>query len=123
LKTTLPHYVKAPIAIALAAICGCVAIACQSSKVIDPSDKVVLNTADASRLADGSIKIGMARAKIVDMLGRPQRTETYGNTEFLFYNVPWQFSLYADSSNPIAIKDGKVSGKGKIYYAMFSSKK
>jgi hypothetical protein len=53
---------------------------------------------------------------VINQLGAPVRQEMQGTTEFLFYHLAWQFAAYADERNPIAIKDGKMIGFGKVYY-------
>ena len=111
-------YLKRGIAIALASMW---AAGCQS-QAFEPGDRV-LDANIASNLINGTIKVGMKRKEIVQWLGPPQRTETYGDTEFLFYNAPWYMAGAALATNPIAIKDGRVCGLGKTYYATFSSKR
>ena len=97
------------------------AAGCQS-QAFEPGDRV-LDANIAGNLINGTIKVGMKRKEIVQWLGPPQRTETYGDTEFLFYNAPWYMAGAALTTNPIAIKDGRVCGLGKTYYATFSSKR
>jgi hypothetical protein len=94
---------------------------CQS-QAVEPGDRV-LDINIAGKLINGTIKVGMKRKEVVQWLGPPQRTETYGDTEFLFYNAPWYMAGAALTTNPIAIKYGRVCGLGKTYYATFSSKR
>jgi hypothetical protein len=73
----------------------------------------------ASALINGTIEIGMKRSKVLDLLGPPQRIETYGTTEFFFYNPPWTMAIGAMGRLPIAITDGKVAAFGQAYYYKF----
>ena len=73
----------------------------------------------ASALVSGYVKIGADRSAVIAQLGTPQRKETYGNTEFFFYNVPWQLAIGAVGRLPIAIADGKVVGFGKSNYESY----
>jgi hypothetical protein len=91
---------KAVVVIILATMCGCL------------SDR-------QNALVNGQIKVGMERAKVTAYLGPPQRTETYGATEFLFYSPPVLATLAAVPYNPVAITDGRVAGLGMIYYQSF----
>ena len=71
----------------------------------------------SNALVSGRIKIGMKRDDVVWLLGSPQRTETKGPTEFLFYTPVWYVSpLLVKSQNPVAIRDGLVVGLGQSYY-------
>jgi hypothetical protein len=106
------------IAFVLVTICGCVDMGCQTPSG-DSAQRILTNPHAASSLINGTIKIGMEKAKVIETLGTPHKTETYGDTEFLFYNTPWYMAPSAITSNPIAIKDGKVSGLGQSYYASF----
>jgi hypothetical protein len=117
-KSRPAPYFKKAIASALASV---LAAGCQNPAV-EPRDRV-LDVKVASNLINGTIKLGMKRKEVVGWLGSPQRTETYGDTDFLFYNAPWYMAGAAFSTNPVAIKDGRVCGLGKTYYATFSSKR
>lgn len=80
----------------------------------------MLGPDQAGALINGTIRVGMDRKQVVERLGTPPKTETYGATEFLFYSPPWYMAAGTIFSNPIAITDGKVAGFGKIYYANFA---
>src|SRR5262245_11090557 len=84
--------------------------ACQSSEKILPPNV-------ASGLVNGSLHVGMTRAAVVAQLGEPQKVETSGNMEFLFYRAPWTMSWATWTSNPIAVLDGKVVGLGSSFYS------
>jgi hypothetical protein len=73
--------------------------------------------AQTNSLINGKIKLGMSRGDVVAYLGPPQKSETVGSTEFLFYTPVWYvLPLFVSSQNPIAIRDGKVVGMGKSDY-------
>jgi hypothetical protein len=92
--------IKAAVALALATMCGCL------------SER-------QNALVNGQVKVGMEKTKVIAYLGLPQKTETYGATEFLFYDPPVLATLAAIPYNPVAIRDGKVSGVGMVYYKTF----
>jgi hypothetical protein len=76
-----------------------------------------MHFAQTNALINGKIKIGMTRGDVVAYLGPPQKSETVGSTEFLFYTPVWYvLPLFVSSQNPIAIRDGKVVGIGKSDY-------
>jgi hypothetical protein len=76
-----------------------------------------MHVAQTTALANGKIKIGMSRGEVIVYLGSPQKSETVGSTEFLFYTPVWYvLPLFVSSQNPIAIRDGKVVGMGKSHY-------
>src|SRR5262245_18380484 len=76
-----------------------------------------MHFAATNALANGTIKVGMRRADVLGYLGAPQKTETVGSTEFLFYTPVWYIlPLLVSSQNPIGIRDGKVVGMGKSHY-------
>src|SRR5215510_15253602 len=76
-----------------------------------------MHIAQSNALVNGKIKIGMSRGDVVGYLGPPQKSETVGSTEFLFYAPIWYvLPLFVSSQNPIAIRDGKVVGMGKSDY-------
>src|SRR5262245_8048304 len=60
------------------------------------------------------IKVGLERAKVIGMLGPPQKTATGGATESLFYTLPRPMKPY--SYSPIAIANGRVVGTGQAHY-------
>jgi hypothetical protein len=76
-----------------------------------------MHFAQSNALLNGKIKIGMSRGDVIGYLGPPQKSETVGSTEFLFYTPIWYvLPLFVSSQNPIAIRDGKVVGMGKSDY-------
>jgi hypothetical protein len=76
-----------------------------------------MHLAQSNALLNGKIKIGMSRGDVIGYLGPPQKSETVGSTEFLFYTPIWYvLPLFVSSQNPIAIRDGKVVGMGKSDY-------
>lgn len=79
-----------------------------------------MHFAETTALVNGKIKIGMGRGDVVTYLGPPQKSETIGSTEFLFYTPVWYIlPLFVSSQNPIAIREGKVVGLGKSHYDSF----
>jgi len=76
-----------------------------------------MHIAQSNALLNGKIKIGMSRGDVVGYLGPPQKSETVGSTEFLFYTPVWYIlPWFVGSQNPIAIQNGKVVGMGKSSY-------
>jgi hypothetical protein len=76
-----------------------------------------MHFAQSNALLNGKIKIGMSRGDVIGYLGPPQKSETVGSTEFLFYTPIWYvLPLFVSAQNPIAIRDGKVVGMGKADY-------
>ena len=63
-----------------------------------------------------SIRAGMTREEVLDILGPPQRQETHGSTEFLIYSTDGTSSTVLLDFTPIAIVDGRVTGKGRSLY-------
>jgi hypothetical protein len=63
-----------------------------------------------------SIRAGMTREDVLDILGPPQRQEIYGPTEFLIYSTDGTSSTALLDFTPIAIVDGRVTGKGRTLY-------
>jgi len=61
----------------------------------------------------------MGREDVIGLLGRPQKQEVHGTTEFLFYLTNWLMTEPASQRSPVAISDGKVVGLGKAYYETF----
>src|SRR5215813_5283433 len=48
-----------------------------------------MHFAQTNALINGKIKIGMTRGDVVAYRGHPQKIETVGSTEFLFYAPVW----------------------------------
>src|SRR4051812_35948970 len=65
------------------------------------------------------IELGMSRADIVAMLGEPPQQWTYGNTEFLFYQVDWINKAAAQERTPVCLVDGRVVATGRKHYEEF----
>jgi len=86
---------------------GCCAVAwaalLQVSGCASSNDKIVRG--DVSEVA-----VGMTRSQVISVLGQPQRLETYGPTEFLFYKSNYGEDL------PIAVVEGKVTSIGRGAY-------
>jgi outer membrane protein assembly factor BamE (lipoprotein component of BamABCDE complex) len=57
-----------------------------------------------------SVDIGMTQGQVVSILGEPLTRETYGGTEFLFYENN------AGTRIPIAIVAGRVTSIGRAAY-------
>jgi|SRR5215470_11037817 len=78
-----------------------------------------MHFAQTNALVSSKIKVGMSRSDVISYLGSPQKSETVGSTEFLFYTPVWYvLPQVISSQNPIAVRDGKVVGMGKSYYDM-----
>ena len=76
-----------------------------------------MHIAQSNALVNSKIKIGMSRSDVIGYLGPPQKSETVGSTEFLFYTPVWYIlPWFVSSQNPIAIQAGKVVGMGKSHY-------
>src|SRR5437773_9072088 len=61
-----------------------------------------------------SIKVGMTREEVLNLLGSPYSQETVGKTELLTYRPDWSIAG-ATNFSPIGIVDGKVAGWGPAY--------
>jgi hypothetical protein len=79
-----------------------------------PDSPQVVHPGEKGGVVNEQIQVGMERAKVVALVGPPQRTETHGATEFLFYTLPWPMTPF--SYNPVAVANGKVTGTGMSYY-------
>jgi hypothetical protein len=82
------------------------ATACESFDVLGPQRSAALLY---------KIRVGMSQAEVIDQLGKPQKEEAQGATQFLFYQTAWQIADQAKQRIPIAIRDGKVVGLGNVY--------
>jgi hypothetical protein len=86
------------------------AVACQGSEILSPQQGgILINKTTA----------GMTKDEIIGQLGLPHKQETYGATEFLFYNTNWVMADAATQRSPVVIVRGKVVGFGKGYYETF----
>jgi outer membrane protein assembly factor BamE (lipoprotein component of BamABCDE complex) len=65
---------------------------------------------EPTRADVSNVAVGMTQNQVLSILGQPQKRESYGPTEFLFYTS----SFGADI--PIAIVDGKVTSIGRAAY-------
>ena len=57
-----------------------------------------------------SVEVGMTQNQVVSILGEPQMRETYGGTEFLFYENS------AGTRIPVAFVAGRVTSIGRAAY-------
>jgi hypothetical protein len=58
----------------------------------------------------------MTRDEVLQIMGPPQRQEIYGATEFLIYSTDGRSTTALLDFTPIAIVDGRVTGKGRSLY-------
>jgi hypothetical protein len=94
----------------LALLALVLAAACQGPEILSPQQGGALVH---------KTKVGMSKDEIVGQLGRPHKEETYGATEFLFYNANWIMADAALQRSPVVIVSGKVVAFGKSYYDAF----
>jgi outer membrane protein assembly factor BamE (lipoprotein component of BamABCDE complex) len=64
----------------------------------------------ATRVDVSNVAVGMTQNQVLSILGQPQKRESYGPTEFLFYTSNYGADV------PIAIVDGKVTSIGRAAY-------
>jgi hypothetical protein len=97
------------IACTLALVAGVATLAgCQST------DVVRLSHAQMNALVQ--VKVGMTREEIIRQLGNPERTETSGPTEYLYYHPELPIrETEAMGYSPVVIENGKVIGFGKDF--------
>ena len=66
-----------------------------------------------------SVRAGMTRQEVLEIMGPPQRQEVYGSTEFLIYSSDGMNTTALLDFTPIALVDGRVTGTGhKLYDAV-----
>jgi hypothetical protein len=66
-----------------------------------------------------SVRAGMTRQEVLEIMGPPQRQEVYGSTEFLIYASDGMSTTALLDFTPIALVDGRVTGTGhKLYDAV-----
>jgi hypothetical protein len=63
-----------------------------------------------------SVRAGMTRDEVLEILGPPQRQEVYGSTEFLIYSSDGMSTTALLDFIPIAVADGRVTGTGRKLY-------
>jgi outer membrane protein assembly factor BamE (lipoprotein component of BamABCDE complex) len=63
-----------------------------------------------------SVRAGMTRDQILEIMGPPQRQETYGSTEFWIYSTDGTSNTALLDFTPIAIVEGRVTGAGRKLY-------
>ena len=68
------------------------------------------DNASTARGDVSEVAVGMTRSQVISILGPPQKLETFGPTEFLFYRSGYGEDL------PIAVVEGKVSSIGRGAY-------
>jgi hypothetical protein len=64
-----------------------------------------------------TVRAGMTRDEVLEIMGQPQRQEEYGPTEFLIYSTDGTSNTALLDFTPIAIVDGRVTGSGRRLYA------
>jgi hypothetical protein len=62
------------------------------------------------------VEIGMTRADVLAIMGKPQREETYGGTVFLIYGAASGTNDQLADFIPVALVDGKVTGINRTLY-------
>ena len=62
------------------------------------------------------LNVGMLRDEVLSILGKPDRREVYGESEFLIYITNYKAYYEKERATPILIKSGKVVGWGRNYY-------
>src|SRR5262245_41127709 len=94
----------------LLALAALLAVACQGPQLLSPQQGgILINKTTA----------GMRKEELLEKLGPPHKQETYGPTEFLFYNTNWIMVDAAKQRSPVVIVRGKVVGFGNGYYEAF----
>src|SRR5262245_65800916 len=63
-----------------------------------------------------SVRPGMTRDQVLEIMGPPQRQEIYGPTEFLIYSTDGRSATALLEFTLIAIVDGRVTGTGRSLY-------
>jgi hypothetical protein len=63
-----------------------------------------------------SVRAGMTRDQVLEIMGPPQRQETYGSTEFWIYSTDGASTTALLDFTPIGIVDGHVTGTGRKLY-------
>jgi hypothetical protein len=63
-----------------------------------------------------SVRAGMTRDEVLEIIGPPQRQEIYGPTEFLIYSSDGTSTTALLDFIPIALVDGRVTGTGRSLY-------
>jgi hypothetical protein len=63
-----------------------------------------------------SVRPGMTRNEVLQIMGPPQRQEIHGSTEFLIYSTDGRSTIALLDFTPIAIVDGRVTGTGRSLY-------
>ena len=63
-----------------------------------------------------SIRPGMTRDEVLEIMGPPQRQEIHGSTEFLIYSTDGRSTIALLDFIPSAIVDGGVTGTGRSLY-------
>jgi outer membrane protein assembly factor BamE (lipoprotein component of BamABCDE complex) len=89
----MPSWRAVALWIALATLAGCASDSSESAR------------GDVS-----NVNVGMTQGQVLSVMGQPQRRESYGPTEFLFYTSSYGVEV------PIAIVDGKVTSIGRAAY-------
>ena len=63
-----------------------------------------------------SVRPGMTRDEVLEIMGPPQRQEIHGSTEFLIYSTDGRSTIALLDFIPSAIVDGRVMGTGRSLY-------
>ena len=63
-----------------------------------------------------SVEVGMTRAEVLAIMGKPQREESYGGTVFLIYARSAGNEDPLTDFIPVALVDGRVTGVTRTLY-------
>jgi outer membrane protein assembly factor BamE (lipoprotein component of BamABCDE complex) len=61
------------------------------------------------------LQLGMSKEEVLSIMGTPQRQESYGDTEVLFYTTD-EFSDRKETDTPLTITRGRLVGWGHLDY-------
>ena len=69
-----------------------------------------------------SLRVGMTKAEVLDVMGEPVSDETYCTPDVWFYyhKTVWADGLVTeDECMPLVFEDGKLAGWGNAFYAAY----
>ena len=61
------------------------------------------------------LQIGMSKEEVLSIMGKPQRQETHGDSEILFYTTGSAADMQEDTT-PLTIIGGRLVGWGRLDY-------
>lgn len=71
---------------------------------------------DINRENLNKLQVGMTKAQILEIMGKPYRREAQGQDEWLLYETETNTWTESDWLTPLLIEDGKLVGWGKNYW-------